>query len=177
MCLVGCCSTQLQHCAHCRPTLGSIVYGHSYSICDILWTISHSHVSENTRPHLYLQHRKPGWCEKNSVHTMCREDGWRISHNWLLTTVSNSKESHQTSFKLDGSVLVQQGCRDTSGRMDSKRCHWEPVPCWEMCQMLPSIETGGALLAGTGNQGSWVCCNVQDITQMELFSWLSTSLV
>jgi len=59
----------------CRPPFGSIVFVHSFTICDIAWAILHPHLSEDAKPHLCvdLQHRGPGQCGSSSVHATSDE--------------------------------------------------------------------------------------------------------
>ena len=58
--------------------------------------------------HVWREKSKPG----------CRIVGSVTSD--LVTTVANSQESHQSSFKSDSTVSIQRGCRDTR--------HWSTVP-------------------------------------------------
>jgi len=45
-------ATSLAECSLCRPPSWSLHTGHSFTMCDIVRTIPHPHLSEDARPHL-----------------------------------------------------------------------------------------------------------------------------
>jgi len=89
------------NCIDCRPPSWSLITGHLYTVCDIVWTVPHPHLSHDTRPHLCRFTAQRPWPVRKwfSTHHVqweikTRLQGCRFSHKCLYPTPRNRTMPH-----------------------------------------------------------------------------------
>jgi len=111
----------------CRPPSESLVRGHTFTICDTVCAIPHSHLSEDTRSHMCRFVALGPWPVQKPFIARHMQQGrskpgcqivWSATSDWL-TTVANSQESHHASFKLDDAMKALRWM------VTGQRCHCE----------------------------------------------------
>jgi len=91
-------ATSLAECSLCRPTSLGLLTGHSFTICDTVWTISICTFHRMPGPTcVYLQHRDPGW--HRMVQCTSRLD-CRVCHKWLVDHYRHYTHTHTRLMAL-----------------------------------------------------------------------------
>ena len=116
-----------------RKSLQTTVRGHSFTICEIVCAVPHSHLSEDRRPHLWTfaaqePLRVQKWFSAHHLQWGRMKSGCQIVvlvTSDCLTTVADFLESHHASFKLVDAMSVQIERQDL-------RCwgEWSKMSLW-----------------------------------------------